>query len=152
VATPELILLHPNREKPAAQATRLAVVVLLLASAALMVLVAAGGWSALHGQRGGLIAYIVVYVVLAFFTARWKRGVLPVAATLAIILAIFAAVGAPGWFARQGDGFADPGLGNGLLGLITALLIPLQALVIFFAARGFAQDWHVEVERGPTQG
>ena len=147
VATPELILVHPNREKPAAQATRLAVVVLLLAGAALMAAVAIGGWPALGGQKLGLVAYVVVYVALAVCTVRWQRGVLPVAATLAIVLAILAAVAAPAWFARQGQGFSDPGLSNGLLGLITAVLIPAQALLILFCARGFAQDWHVEVER-----
>jgi hypothetical protein len=147
VASPDLILVHPNRDKPAARATRAAVVVLLLAGAALMAVVAAGGWSALAGQRAALIAYIAAYIVLAWFAARWTRGILPVAATLAIVLAILAAVAAPGWFSRQGGGFDNPGLGNGLLGLLTALLIPVQALLILFAARGFAQDWHVEVER-----
>jgi hypothetical protein len=147
VASPDLILVHPNRDKTAARATRAAVVVLLLAGAAVMAVVAAGGWSALAGQRAALIAYIGAYVVLAWFAGRWTRGILPVAATLAIVLAILATVAAPGWFARQGDGFGDPGLGNGLLGLLTAMLIPLQALLIGFAARGFAQEWHVEVER-----
>ncbi|MGI8801163.1 MAG: hypothetical protein ACR2KV_03185 [Solirubrobacteraceae bacterium] len=149
MAAPEHVLLHPNRDKPAAQATRLAVIFLLLLSAALMATVAVGGWSALTGQRAALIAYVVVYLVLARFTARWQRGVLPVAGTLAIILAILAAVAAPAWFARTGDGFTDPALPNGLLGLLTALLLPIQVLVILFAARGFAQDWHVEVEQRP---
>ncbi len=138
---------HPNRDTPAARATRLAVVVLLLVSAGLMVIVAAGGWSALSGQRVSLGALAVAYVVLAVLAARWSRGILPVAATLAVLLAILAAVAAPGWFHRQGVGFADPGLGNGLLGLLTALLIPLQVLLLLFAGRGFSQDWHVEVER-----
>jgi hypothetical protein len=152
VAAPEFILLHPNRDKPAAQATRLTVVLLLVGSAGLMALVAAGGWSALAGQKPALAALVLVYLMLAFFTARWKRGVLPVAATMAIVLGILAAVAAPGWFARDAIGFADPGLPNSLLGLLTALLIPLQVLVILFAARGFAQDWHVEVERRPHPG
>ncbi len=147
MATPEVILVHPNREQPAAQAARLAVVFLLVASAALMVLVAAGGWPALGGQKLALVAYVVVYLGLAVSAARWQRGVLPVAATLAIVLAILAAVSAPAWYARQGQGFSDPGLSNGLLGTITALLIPAQALLILFCARGFAQNWHVEVER-----
>ncbi len=147
MAAPEVILLHPNREKPAAQATRAAVVLLLLISAALIVVVAAGGWSALGGQKVALLAYPAVYLVLAYLTARWKRGVLPVAATLAIVLGIIAAVAAPAWFARDSTGFTDPGLPNSLLGLLTALLIPVQALVILFATRGFAQDWHVEVEQ-----
>jgi hypothetical protein len=137
---------HPNRETAAAQATRAAVVVLLLASALLMVVVAAGGWSALAGQRVPLAAYAIAYVGLAVLAARWTRGILPVAATLAVLLGILAAVAAPGWFARTGDGFADPGLGNGLLGLLTSLLIPIQVLLIACAARGFAQNWHVEVD------
>jgi hypothetical protein len=149
VATPELILAHPNRETPAAQATRSAVVFLLLVGAALMAVVAAGGWGALGGQKPVLVAYVVAYLVLAVLAGRWQRGVLPVAATLAVILGILAAVAAPAWFTRQGTGFADPGLANGLLGLITALLVPAQVLLIFFCARGFAQDWHVEVERRP---
>jgi hypothetical protein len=147
VAAPTVILLHPNREKPAAQATRAAVVLLLVISAALIVVVAAGGWSALAGQKVALLAYPAVYLVLAYFTARWKRGVLPVAATLAIVLGIIAAVAAPAWFDRDSTGFADPGLPNSLLGLITALLIPVQALLILFATRGFGQEWHVEVEQ-----
>jgi hypothetical protein len=150
VAPPALILVHPNRETPAAQATRLAVVVLLVAGAALMAVVAAGGWSALGGQKPVLVAYVAVYLVLAVLAARWQRGVLPVAASLALVLGILAAVAAPAWFARQGLGFADPGLSNALLGLLTALLIPVQALVILFCVRGFAQEWQVEVERRPA--
>ncbi len=147
MSAPKVIVLHPNREKPAAQATRAAVVLLLVLSAALTVVVAAAGWSALAGQRVALLAYPVVYLGLAYYTARWKRGVLPVAATLAIVLGIIAAVAAPAWFARDSAGFTDPGLPSSLLGLLTALLIPVQALLVLFAIRGFAQDWHVEVER-----
>ena len=42
---------------------------------------------------------------MAFFVARWNRGVLPVAAALAIIMLIFAAVAGPGWFDRDKAGF-----------------------------------------------
>ncbi len=147
MAAPDHILVHPNRDKPAARATRVVVIVLLVASAVLMAAVAGGGWSVLSGQRVTLAGYVLLYLVVAWFTGRWKRGVLPVAATLAIILAILAAVSAPAWFARHGAGYAQPGLANGLLGLITAVLIPVQLLLILFAARGFAQDWHIEVEQ-----
>ncbi len=39
--------------------------------------------------------YIIVYAVMAFFVASWNRGVLPVAAALAILFAVVAAVAAP---------------------------------------------------------
>jgi len=84
---------------------------------------------------------------MAFFVARWNRGVLPVTASLAIIMLIFAAVSGPLWFSRAGDGFTDPDLDATLLGTLTLLIVPVQALLIIFAARGFTQAWNVEVER-----
>ena len=50
------------------------------------------------------IAYIAIYVLLAYYAHRWNRGVLPVAAALAVLLMIFAAVAAPGWFDRDKGG------------------------------------------------
>jgi hypothetical protein len=147
VADRGVIIVHPNRDKPAVKATKAAVILLLLVSAGLMGIVAVGGWSALAGQKPSLIAYILIYLILAFYAARWNRGVLPVAAALAIILAIFAAVSGPQWFARDKAGFAVPTLNADLLGLITFLVIPVQVLLIAFAMRGFQQDWHVEVEQ-----
>jgi hypothetical protein len=85
--------------------------------------------------------------VLAFYVARWRSGLLPVAAALAIVLLLFAAISGPEWFARNGDGFTDPLLDSGVLGVLTLLLVPLQVLLIVFAARGFTQRWGVEVER-----
>jgi hypothetical protein len=75
--------------------------------------------------------------------------VLPVAAALAIILLIFAAVSAPAWFERDKTGFTDPALDSSLLGLITLLIVPVQALLIAFAMQAFSQEWNVEVERRP---
>ena len=138
---------HPNREKASSKATRATVVFLLLASAALVLIVTIGGWDALQGAKGVQIAYIVLYLVIAFYVARWNRGVLPVAAALAIVLLIFAAVAGPGWFDRDKTGSEDPALDSGLLGLITVLIVPVQLLLIAFAMRGFAQEWNVEVER-----
>ena len=54
---------------------------------------------------------------------------------------------APGWYARDKDGFTDPALASDLLGLLCALLVPLQVLLAALALRGFRQQWHVEVER-----
>jgi FtsH-binding integral membrane protein len=95
------------------------------------------------GRRQG----IAVYVVMAYYVARWNRGVLPVAGALAIILLIFAAVSGPAWFERDKTGFSDPALGASLLGLITLLIVPVQALLIVFAMQAFSQEWNVEVER-----
>jgi presenilin-like A22 family membrane protease len=147
----DYVIEHPNREKASSKATKAVVVLLLLASAALMVIITLGGWDTLEGAKPLQIAYILLYVLIAFYVARWNRGVLPVAAALAIILLIFAAVSGPQWFDRDKTGFADPTLDEGILGLLTLILVPVQVLLIFFAMRGFSQAWNVEVER-PVDG
>ena len=147
MADPGVRIEHPNRHKAASKLTRAIVVVLLLVSAFLVVVVTIGGWDVLQGAKALQIAYIAVYLVIAFFVLRWNRGVLPLAAALAIVLLIFAAVSAPAWFDRDKPGFADPAIDEGILGLITALLVPVQILLIAFAMSGFRQAWNVEVER-----
>lgn len=142
-----VIVVHPNRDKPAVLATRAIVVLLLLASIGLMVIITIGGWPALEGAKGVQIGYIVVYLLLAIYALRWNRGVLPMSAALAVILAIFALVAGPAWFERDHVGYAQPGLPESLLGLLTLLLIPVQVLLIAFAMRGFSQGWNVEEER-----
>jgi presenilin-like A22 family membrane protease len=150
---PGVIITHPNREKAVVQATRATVILLLLASAALVLIVTAGGWSVLQGALPIQIGYILVYLTLAFFAARWNRGVLPVAAALAVLLGIFALVAGPGWFARDKTGFAQPAINSGLLGLLTLLIVPVQMLLVAFAMRGFNQGWNVELERrDPSAG
>ena len=86
---------HPNRAKASSKATKAIVILLLLVSAALVLIVTIGGWDALQGAKALQVGYIVLYLVIAFYVARWNRGVLPVAAALAIILLIFAAVSGP---------------------------------------------------------
>jgi presenilin-like A22 family membrane protease len=142
-----VVITHPNRDKPVVQATRATVVLLLLASAALVLIVTVGGWSLLEGAKPVQIAYIAIYLTLAFFAARWNRGVLPVAAALAVLLAIFALVAGPAWFNRDKTGFAQATLNSSLLGLLTLLVVPVQVLLIAFAMRGFKQGWNVELER-----
>jgi hypothetical protein len=138
---------HPNRTKAASKATRAVVILLLLASVVLFLIVTIGGWSALVGAQAMQIFYILVYLVMAFYVGRWNRGVLPVVAALAIIMAIFAAVATPAWFDRDKTGFTDPAISSALLGTITAIIVPVQILLIAFAMRGFQQAWNVEVER-----
>jgi hypothetical protein len=142
-----VIVTHPNRDKSVVQATRATVVVLLLVSTALVLIVTVGGWSLLEGAIPLQIGYIVVYLTFAFFAARWNRGVLPISAALAVLLAIFALVAGPGWFDRNKSGFAQPTINAGLLGLLTLLIVPVQMLLVAFAMRGFSQGWNVELER-----
>jgi lysylphosphatidylglycerol synthetase-like protein (DUF2156 family) len=145
----DTVVVHPNRDKAESKATRAIVVLLLVVSAVLIFVVTAGGWSELQGAQVISIGYIVVYLVMAFYVARWNRGVLPVAAALAILFAVVAAVAAPAWFERDKAGFDDPGLDPSMLGLLTAIIVPVQLLLIAFAMRGFQQQWNVEVEVAP---
>jgi lysylphosphatidylglycerol synthetase-like protein (DUF2156 family) len=142
----DTVVVRPNRDKAESKATRAIVVLLLVVSALLIFVVTAGGWSELQGAQIISIGYIVVYLVMAFYVARWNRGVLPVAAALAILFAVVAAVAAPAWFERDKAGFDDPGLDPSMLGLLTAIIVPVQLLLIAFAMRGFQQQWNVEVE------
>jgi Na+/H+-dicarboxylate symporter len=137
---------HPNREKASAKATKAAVILLLLVSVGLMVIVTIGGWSRLAGQQPMQIGFILVYLILAFYAGRWSRGVLPLAAALAMILGIFAGISAPQWLARDLPGYSSPALPESLIGLITMIIVPVQVLLIAFAMRGFQQAWNVEVE------
>ncbi len=147
MAQREIVIEHPNRAKGSSRATKAVVLLLLVASAVLEAVVAIGGWDVLAGMQVPLIALILLNLVMAFFVARWNSGVLPVAAALAIVMLIFALVSAPAWLDRDKAGFTDPLLPSGLLGLVTFLIVPVQALLIAFAMRGFAQRWSVEVER-----
>ena len=157
--TPGYKVVYPNREKASSKATKAIVVLILLVSVGLMLIVTIGGWSKLQGLKPVNIAWCLVYLIFAFYIARWNRGLLPIAAALAIlllILAVIAGTGASGtsWFDRNSVGFAAPqtmfggkGLSPDVLGTVTLLIAPVQLLLIFFAMQGFAQGWNVEVER-----
>jgi hypothetical protein len=143
----DVILEYPNRDKASSKMTKAVVVLLLLVTAALMTIVTIGGWDKLQGAKLIQVAYIVIFLIVAFYIARWRSGLLPVAAALAIILLIFAAVSGPEWFARDKDGFDQPAIDANILGLITLLIVPVQILLIGFAMSGFRQNWQTEVER-----
>ena len=142
----ETVILHPNRDKPESKATKAAVILLLLTSAALIAIVTAGGWSELQGAQMVSIGYVLVYALMCVYVSRWNRGVLPVAAALAILFAVVAAVAGPAWFDRDKAGFDDPALEPSILGLLTIIIVPVQVLLIAFAMRGFQQNWNVEIE------
>src|SRR5829696_5333729 len=147
---PGYVIERPNREKASSRTTRAIVVGLLLISSAVMLIIMLGGWSALQSGPVLQLAYVVIYLGMAYYIAQWNRGPLPVAAALAIILAIFAVIAAPEWFQRDKEGFSTPetvfgttGLEAEVLGLLTIVLAVLQVLLIFFSMQGFRQDWHV---------
>jgi amino acid transporter len=141
-----IVLEHPNREKAESKATKAIVILLLIACAVLILVVTIGGWSLLQGAQIVSFALAAVYLVMAYFVSRWNRGILPVAAALAILFAVIAAVAGPSWFDRDKAGFDQPTLDASLLGLLTLLLVPVQLLLAAFAMRGFQQQWNVEVE------
>jgi hypothetical protein len=144
VANGEAVSRHPNRDLPESKSTKAIVTLLLVLSAILVLVITFGGWDKLEGAKPVPIAYAVIFLLFAYYVARWNRGVLPVASALAIILIIFAAVAAPAWFARDKSGFDSPALPESLLGVLTLLLIPLCILLIAFAMRGFRQQWNIE--------
>lgn len=155
---PGYVIDYPNRDKPASKATKSIVVLLLLVSVVLMLIVTLGGWSKLQGLKAVNLVWAAVYVIMAFYIARWNRGLLPIAAALAILLLILTLIAGTGvsgtsWFDRSHTGFAPAdsifgggGLDPDTLGLFTLLIAPVQALLIFFCMRGFAQGWNVEIE------
>jgi len=155
---PGYTIAYPNRDKAASKASKGIVVLLLLVSVVLMLIVTIGGWTKLEGQQPVNFLFVLAYLFFAFFIARWKRGLLPIAAAVGIILLILAAVAGTGasgtsWFDRTRPGFAPPesmfgggGLSPDVLGVATLLLVPVQALLIFFSLQAFSQGWNVEVE------
>src|SRR3954464_10253640 len=142
----DIVIVHPNRQGAEAKATRAAVILLLVASAAVTPIITIGGWSKLEGAQLWAIFYIVIYLVMAYLVSKWNRGILPVAAALAILFAVVAAVAGPAWFDRDKAGFNDPAPEPSILGLLTLILVPVQLLLTAFAMRGFQQQWNTEIE------
>ena len=142
----DTVLVHPNRDKASSQTLRGIVFLLLVISAAIILIVTLGGWSHLQGAQPISFAYVIVYVVMAWQVVRWNRGVLPVAAALAILFAVIAAVAGPQWFDRDKAGFDDPALDPAILGVLTVALVPIELLLAGFSMAAFQQQWHVEVE------
>jgi presenilin-like A22 family membrane protease len=149
---PGYTVVHPNRDKASTKTTKSIVVLILVASAVLMLLITFGGWNKLQGLKIVNIIWAAFYLLVAFYVARWNRGLLPIVSAFAVLLlivALIAGTGAAGtsWFDRSHAGFAATGgLDPDLLGLLTLLLVPVQILLIVFAMQGFGQGWNVEQE------
>jgi hypothetical protein len=155
---PGYAVIHPNRDKAICKITKLVIIGILLASIALMLIVTIGGWSKLQGMKPVNFIWMLLYVLAAVYIARWARGLLPMAAALAILLAIIAAIATLGlagtsWFDRSSSGFGaaqslfgGKGLTPDELGTLTLLLIPVELALIIVSMAGFAQGWNVEIE------
>jgi hypothetical protein len=155
---PGYTVIYPNRRKASSQTTKAIVVFLLVVSVALILIVTIGGWTKLQGLKPVNIAWCLVYLVMAYYIARWNRGLLPIAAALAMLLLILALIAGTGlsgtsWFDRNHFGFAAPqtpfggkGLSPNVLGAVTLIIAPVQLLLIIFAMQGFTQGWNIEQE------
>jgi hypothetical protein len=157
--TPGYAVVFPNREKAASKLMKTVVAVILLVSVGLLLIVTIGGWSELAGMKPLNFFWCLAYLIIAFYIfARWARGMLPIAAGLAILLLMIALVAGLGlsgtsWFDRDHGGFAaaqslfgGTGLSAKTIGAITLLIVPVQVLLILFALRAFSQGWNVEQE------
>ena len=155
---PGYTVIHPNRAKPACKVAKFVVVALLIVSIVLMLAVTIGGWSELEGLKPVNFIWGLVDAVLAFYILRWSRGLLPIAAALAILLLIVAVIAGTGlsgtsWADREHAGFAASqslfgggGFSDSTLSFLTILLIPVQVALIVVAMIAFAQGWNVELE------
>jgi len=143
-------LWRPNREKAESITTKFVLVLLLAATAVIAAIVTITGFSLMTGGGGmGIVCLVfaLLYALFAFLVARWSRGILPVAAALSMILAIFCAAGADSWFARDKAGFEEALIPVTLIGLLVLVLIVLQLITIAISLYAFNQNWHVEEER-----
>ena len=156
--TPGYAVVYPNREKASSKLMKAIVALILLVSVGLLLILTIGGWSQLEGMKPINFIWCAAYLIIAFYIWGWARGMLPIAAGLAVLLLMIAVVAGLGlsgtsWFDRSHAGFAPAqslfggkGLSADTLGTITLLLIPVQVLLIVFAMRAFAQGWNVEQE------
>jgi hypothetical protein len=157
--TPGYAVVFPNREKAASKTMKAIVTIILLISVGLLLIVTIGGWSQLEGMKPLNFFWCFAYLIIAFYIFfRWARGMLPIAAGLAILLlmvALVAGLGLSGtsWFDRSHAGFVEAqtpfgatGLSAKTLATVTLLIVPVQVLLIIFALQAFAQGWNVEQE------
>ena len=155
---PGYTVVHPNRDKRVCNLTRLLVAAILLLSIVLMLVVTIGGWTKLQGMKPVNFIWCGIYLVMAVYVLRWARGLLPIAAALAVLLIAIAAiaglgVGGTSWYdrghagyAHAGSLFGGSGLSAGTIGTLTLLLIPVELVLVVVAILGFAQGWNVELE------
>lgn len=135
----------PNREKASSKTMRAVVILMIAVSTGLMTLISLLGWDMFQQARTFQLIFIAVNVIFIVQILRWSRGVLPMAAGLATIVAIFGGVSVSSWWARDSAGYNDAAL-SGTLGTLTLLMVIVQGVVIVLAIAAFTQNWQIEVE------
>lgn len=135
----------PNREKASSKTMRAVVILTIAVSTGLMALISLLGWDMFQQARTFQLIFIAVNVIFIVQILRWSRGVLPMAAGLATIVAIFGGVSVSSWWARDSAGYNDAAL-SGTLGTLTLLMVVVQGVVIVLAIAAFTQNWQIEVE------
>ena len=135
----------PNREKASSKTMRAVVILTIAISTGLMALISLLGWDMFQQARTFQLIFIAVNVIFIVQILRWSRGVLPMAAGLATIVAIFGGVSVSSWWARDSAGYNDAAL-SGTLGTLTLLMVIVQGIVIVLAIAAFTQNWQIEVE------
>jgi hypothetical protein len=155
---PGYTVIRPNRERLICKVTRVLVVIVLLVSVGLMLAITVGAWSVLEGMTPVNFIWCALDVVIAIFIARWARGLLPIAAVLALLLLAIALIATAGfggtsWFDRSRASYGvahalggGPGLSADTTGTLVLLLVPVELVLILLALAGFAQRWNVELE------
>jgi len=155
---PGYTVIHPNRDRAVCKVTRIFVVIVLLVSVGLMLAATVGGWSKLEGMTPVNFIWCAIYLVMAFFIARWARGLLPIAGVLGLLLVAISLIatlglGGTSWFDRSNHSYAAAhalgggrGLSSDTIGLLVLLLAPVELVLILAAIVGFAQGWNVELE------
>ena len=142
----ELVPAYPNRHRPEAKATRVAVILLLLVSALLTAVVAIAGTPVATGMQIFGYGFVILFLVMAWYIVKWSRGVLAMAAAFAVLIALNMVVVAPFWFSRDQSGYDLPLLPAPVLGLVSIVMVPIQLLLLAFSMRGFNQAWNIEVQ------
>ncbi|MEH3052714.1 MAG: hypothetical protein PGN13_01740 [Patulibacter minatonensis] len=143
---PDVVITHPNRDTAAAKTTRSFVILVLAASCVLTFVLLFGAWGHQLGAQGLQFVTGILFGYFAFGVARWRSGVLPIAAGVAIVTGVFAAVSVSGWFDRDGLGYEATPIPQDLLGVLLIAFAILQMVVVVLTLRGFTQQWQVELE------
>lgn len=135
----------PNREKASSKTMRAVVILTIAISTAIMVLISLLGWDMFQQARAFQLIFVAINVIFMIQIFRWSRGVLPMAAGMATIIAIFGGVSVSSWWARDSAGYNDAAL-SGTLGTLTLLMVIVQGVVVVLAIAAFTQNWQIEVE------
>jgi len=73
-ADTDIVIEHPNREKPESKATRAVMVILLVLTAVLMLIVQIGGWNVAKNVAFLTFAIVIVYLVLVLYQAGLRSA------------------------------------------------------------------------------